>query len=1132
MLRSSSFFALATRFCLVTWIILGFSSLPASAANAPRPATASGTVRIAHDLPHFFNLDPYWEYYVLHDSATPLRFDITNSTLSDTTATWQVVSGPGQASPAQGESTQFLSGSGKGDSIIRATSVQDPNLYAELTLHTAATISFSHPPRVDMVAGRLQYIGGYILVDDKGSRNIEDTLTNVQIELVGPGTIYRNKQYALMYQAPTVAGETLLRFRAAAAPQYVEEVPITIREGGPHNCEWTNAYPGTETIYTGSGSTNLPSYPDITGFRWTTARVGENLVVSASYNLTAPADDPIEGVTVRVFADWEPYGPYPMMLVSGTPFAGTWQAQIPNIGSNCPLQKLIFSAGNSAHTAVHEHVTPEGGFSLGRDNWMDDWIIGPLGGLGINAISGGETSLSASPLFRTTGSAVELVSDFAPGAGANSGVWAVAVQPDGKAVIAGEFTRFAEVATNRVARLTPEGVLDPTFTADVDFSVTSLVLQPDGKVVIGGWFTQVDGIPARGIARLNADGSLDASFNPGAGFDYGVQALAMQPDGKILVSGRFTQYDGIAANGLVRLNADGSRDVGFAIGLGFDDVVSTLVLQPDGKILAGGRFWRFDGQPSKYLARLLPDGRRDSNFTSMALNGRVGALALQADGKILIGGEFRAQRWFIARLLPDGAMDDGFYPSNGPDATVRAILPLADGRTMIGGFFTRLGGYQGMHLAMLDNAGGAMLSYGLGTESFGFVRTFAALPGYSALAAGDFSEVNGQLSRGIARITTALAPQFTQASPPPGVVGYVYAYHVAADAFPAAGYSISSGSLPPGLALEPVSGMISGTPTQEGTFTSTVSASNGVSADATTQLTIEILAPTTVTILPETGTQAENGRPVRVVFQVGATQGRVRVSAGVAQACEADLPANACELTFQDPGPVILTAEYLGSAPKGMSAPYNLTVNKSQLSLTFSQTTEDKTPYGRSFSTEVTLSEDNPNINPDGTIVVTAGSQTCLRQLDGSTHNVECIFMSEKPGIYSISARYSGGDHFLPVSAPPIQHTVTRMPVTVTLYSPSPTVDVSPGMPVFLSASVAAAGSLITPTGTVEIGGQDGCAFDIRQASGCWATSTVIGDWNLKATYSGDDWYMPSESLSITLRVSSKLTVFLPVLFR
>ena len=92
----------------------------------------------------------------------------------------------------------------------------------------------------------------------------------------------------------------------------------------------------------------------------------------------------------------------------------------------------------------------------------------------------------------------------------------------------------------------------------------ALARQTDGKILVGGNFTSFDGVAINRIARLNTDGSVDAGFNPGSGADGEIRDILALPDGGILVAGAFTTYDGAARNGLVRLLPDGSRDPAFA----------------------------------------------------------------------------------------------------------------------------------------------------------------------------------------------------------------------------------------------------------------------------------------------------------------------------------------------------------------------------------------------------------------------------------------------------------------------------------------------------------------------------------------------------------------------------------------
>ncbi len=134
----------------------------------------------------------------------------------------------------------------------------------------------------------------------------------------------------------------------------------------------------------------------------------------------------------------------------------------------------------------------------------------------------------------------------------------------GKIYAGGSF--IGPLRTN-VARLNWDGSLDTTFVPAVpNGRVRAVVPQPDGKVIIAGEFTAVAGSPRGYIARLNSDGSLDTNFANASGFDGRVRTVALLDDQKILVAGLFTSFDGAPGKNIVRLTASGTRDNTFGIG--------------------------------------------------------------------------------------------------------------------------------------------------------------------------------------------------------------------------------------------------------------------------------------------------------------------------------------------------------------------------------------------------------------------------------------------------------------------------------------------------------------------------------------------------------------------------------------
>jgi uncharacterized delta-60 repeat protein len=135
-----------------------------------------------------------------------------------------------------------------------------------------------------------------------------------------------------------------------------------------------------------------------------------------------------------------------------------------------------------------------------------------------------------------------------------------------------------------------------------------MALQPNGKILVGGFFTDYNGTAATRIIRLNADGTVDGTFVYGTGFNSTVQAITVQSDGKIFVGGGFTDYNGTTATRIIRLNPNGSIDGTFVYGTGFNNFIYSIEIQSDGKILVGGDFTTYQGDTYNRIIRLNPDG--------------------------------------------------------------------------------------------------------------------------------------------------------------------------------------------------------------------------------------------------------------------------------------------------------------------------------------------------------------------------------------------------------------------------------------------------------------------------------------------------------------------------------------------
>ncbi|HSY17192.1 MAG TPA: hypothetical protein VK815_02620 [Candidatus Acidoferrales bacterium] len=304
-------------------------------------------------------------------------------------------------------------------------------------------------------------------------------------------------------------------------------------------------------------------------------------------------------------------------------------------------------------------------------------------------------SLSGSGLCGPAGS---LDLTFNPGTGPDGVVDAVALQPDGKILIGGYFTKVNNINRVQVARLNSDGSVDPTFDPGdgPNGEVDSFALQTDGQILIGGSFVVVDGLRRPSIARLRADGSLDATLNTDAGLSAGlISCVAVQTNGQILATGNLTAFfNNLSHAGIARFNTDGSVDTSFDPGTGADSPIYAMAIQPDGKILAGGGFASFNGTNRSCLVRLNPDGSIDTGFNPNPLvpsTSGIKCLAVQTNGQVLIGGIFVSLNGYtrhnLARLNADGSLDLGFNsPAAAAASDVEQMVLQSDGKILAVGF--------------------------------------------------------------------------------------------------------------------------------------------------------------------------------------------------------------------------------------------------------------------------------------------------------------------------------------------------------------------------------------------------------------------------------------------------------------
>ncbi len=161
------------------------------------------------------------------------------------------------------------------------------------------------------------------------------------------------------------------------------------------------------------------------------------------------------------------------------------------------------------------------------------------------------------------------------------------------------------------------GTIDTGFTIGTGFNgiINKIAIQSDGKILVGGAFTSYSGSSYNRIIRLNSDGSIDTGFTIGTGCGSTVRNILINSDNTIFVVGDFNTYDGTTSRRIVKLNSNGSYNNTFNVGTGFNLItpfillgVDSIVVQSNGKIVAGGGFESFNGNSRNFIIRLNSDG--------------------------------------------------------------------------------------------------------------------------------------------------------------------------------------------------------------------------------------------------------------------------------------------------------------------------------------------------------------------------------------------------------------------------------------------------------------------------------------------------------------------------------------------
>ncbi len=320
------------------------------------------------------------------------------------------------------------------------------------------------------------------------------------------------------------------------------------------------------------------------------------------------------------------------VLVTGNfvTYNGQARTYFMRLNSDLSLDSTSITLNNASYPQA---VLPNDGFILGGYFTTVNGFTQP----GFSLFNSAGTRLA---------SQTQLSSGNVDGGGTKGGFF---VQPDGKILMGGSFNSFNEAFRFNFARLNSDGSLDTSFVpaSNPNNALTAVAREPGGKILVGGYFTAVGARSGIGLARYNSDGSVDTTFTNVVGStSLPISGFAFQGDGKTVVYGNFTTFDGLTRYGIARLNTDGSMDTAYNANLSVSGKVYDVLVDPDDKLVIVGTFSTVNGTARGRIARLNTDGSLDTSFATGAGAAispgtpSIYSIVRLADGNYLAGGAF------------------------------------------------------------------------------------------------------------------------------------------------------------------------------------------------------------------------------------------------------------------------------------------------------------------------------------------------------------------------------------------------------------------------------------------------------------------------------------------------------------
>ncbi len=458
-------------------------------------------------------------------------------------------------------------------------------------------------------------------------------------------------------------------------------------------------------------------------------------------------------------------------MVGETTVTILFNDQHPPAGSVDELYNADFGSSMALAPAI-VHTLPSGNTMPGVSGLVNSLVVLPnnetlLAGDFPSYTSYTNYFINSIALANTNGA---LDTSFNPGSGPDDGpINAVALTPDNKFVVGGDFTSFNGTPCGYVARLNANGSLDSAFNVSADNDVRAVAVQQDGKVLIGGDFQNVNGQPRNYLARLNTDGSLDTTFNPSNILTGSVYSLALPP-AVIYAIVRNAKGDSNEDDQAISLGIynSGTLTVNYNMFTAPDDMrifygdtnvtAGTGVLIYDTGYVSGSNtlvvpFFPTNGLTTNLITIVMDQGGATYNT---AWNYSAQVTANQNFQGIMVGGDFSVTGQSynrIARFTTSGLLDTTFSPLSGANDVVYALAWQPDGKVLAGGAFTIFNGTAFNSLARLNMDGSTdTTNFFTGTGANDVVYNVTLQPDGTMYVGGQFSSFNGTHRLGFTRL--------------------------------------------------------------------------------------------------------------------------------------------------------------------------------------------------------------------------------------------------------------------------------------------------------------------------------------------------------------------------------------------